>query len=368
MPWLEVNRIMLRSAFVSRALMGERMVSVCREFGISRKTGYKWLSRWRKEGIAGLQDRSRRPLSHPRQTSSAVVGLIKELRFQHPAWGPLKIKARLEADGYPMPSARSIANVLQRCGLVEQPAASQPARERFERPEPNELWQLDTKGWFILKGVGRVYPVAILDDHSRFLLALRACRRENFQWLKGTLDLALAAYGCPEALLTDRHTVFSQPGGLTAWECRLIALGIKTIHGRVGRPTTQGKVERFHQTLQKEVISRYRFADLADCQQAFDEWRQTYNTYRPHQALEGEMPASRYRPSERPLPDPFPTPQYPPEAIVRWVTRAGLIKFAGRQRFISRGLAGWQVAVLPCDKNQWPVLFFDRVVGRIPAP
>jgi len=368
MPWPEVSRVMLRAELVRRWAVGERVSRLCGELGISRKTGYKWLRRWQGEGEAGLGDRSRRPRAHPWQVSAETEGRIVQLRQAHPAWGALKLKARLEADGHGMPSARTVGRVLQRQGLIQSPPAREPALGRFERGAPNELWQLDAKGWFILRGVGRIHPVAVLDDHSRYLLALWPCRRENHAELWQPLEQALGRYGCPQALLTDRHTVFHQRGGLTAWDCQLIALDIKLLHGRAHRPTTQGKVERLHLTLQQELLSRYRFADLQDCQRALQEWREMYNTYRPHQALQGAVPASRYRPSPRPRPLALPQPHYPPQAIVRQVTGAGLIKLNGHVRFVGRGLAGWPVGVIPTHRSRWPVLFFDRLVRKIAPP
>lgn len=368
MPWLEVNRVILREQLALIWEAGEPVSRLCRQFGVSPKTAYKWLRRWQEQGVEGLKDRSRAPLHHANQTPLETVELIESIRGEHPAWGPLKIKARLELDGRRMPSARTVGNVLRRQGLIQAPQPPKPPPQRFERDRPHELWQMDAKGWFILRGLGRVYPVSVIDDHSRYLLALRACRREDFSSLRHTLYSALQAYGCPERLLTDRHPVFHQEGTLTAWECLLIALGIKVSHSGVRKPTTQGKVERVHRTVGEELIRRYRFAGLEDCQRAFDEYRQMYNTYRPHQALAGQVPVSRFHRSPRPLPDPMPAPSYEPGAIVRCVNAAGLISIGGRTHFVGKGLAGWPVGVLPRESQHWPVMFYDRVVGKVPAP
>src|SRR5512138_977542 len=330
MPWKEVTVMSERIEFVEQAQQaGVNLSALCREYGISRKTAYKWLKRARAQGRAGLVDQSRRPRHSPGQSQAALESQVLAVRQAYPDWGGRKIRRVLQNQGAePVPAASTITAILQRHALIS-PAESQKHQplQRFEREQPNELWQMDFKGYFALAAGGSCHPLSVLDDHSRFLVGLQACPNETAATVKSQLTVLFERYGLPERMLMDngsawgfdreaRHTV------LTAW---LIRLGIQISHGRPYHPQTQGKVERFHRTLQTELIQRQSWLTLLDSQIRLDEWRQVYNTQRPHEALALRTPANCYQPSPRPFPAHLPPAEYEPSDITRKVDQSGKI-------------------------------------------
>jgi len=242
----------LRREFVSLAQQeNANIAELCRRFGISRDTGYKWLGRFELGGEAALVDRSRRPRTSPQQTTQAMRQQLLELRAEHPAWGPRKLRRRLEDLGVSgLPAHSTIGALLRAEGRIDAPASAQhQAHVRFERPRPNELWQMDFKGHVALSRGGRCHPLTVLDDHARYLLALRACGRENDAVVRPHLQQVFERYGLPENLLCDNAPPWSGCGGeWTALAIWLVRLGIRVLHGRPYHPQTQGKEERFHRT------------------------------------------------------------------------------------------------------------------------
>jgi transposase InsO family protein len=333
---------------------------LCRRFGISRKTGYKWLGRAAAGGdapLAGrLADRSRRPAASPARTGEAVERLVADLRAAHPAWGARKLKRRLEDLGHGGVPARSTVNdILRRRGLI-RPAASAAATPyvRFERGSPNELWQMDFKGHFAT-AAGRCHPLTALDDHSRFSVLLRACGDERLETVRDALADAMRRYGMPEAILADNGPPWASRGGggadgdgnwtaLGAW---LVRRGVRVLHGRPRHPQTQGKEERFHRTLAAEAIGTRAFRDVPDCQAAFDAWREVYNLQRPHEALGLATPATRYAPSPRAFVEAPPPIEYGPADAVRRVCGKGRVSFRGRACRVGKAFAGEPVALRP---------------------
>jgi transposase InsO family protein len=349
MPWCEVSTMSLREEFVMLALHeGSNRRELCRRFGVSPKTGYKWLNRYRAHGEAGLLDQSRRPHHSPQRTREAMEEAVVAMRRKHPAWGGRKIRRRLEKLGYRgVPSPSTLTAILRRQGWVA-PRASARAFQRFEHDAPNRLWQMDFKGHFALD-TGRCHPLTVLDDHSRFNLLLRACANEQGATVRQALCATFSRYGLPERILIDNGAPWGSdaPHPLTPLTVWLMRLDIGVIHTRPYHPQTLGKDERFHRTLSVELIGHRRFRDLAQCQRRFDRWRDSYNLERPHEALGMEVPVSRYQPSARAFSETLAPIEYAPGDIVRKVQAQGELFFHGHVFRISKALRGYPVALRP---------------------
>ncbi len=367
MPFRGVSVMEQRVAFVTAAMTdGANVRALCRAYGISPTTGYKWLQR--VASGAGLEDCSRRPRRSPRATPAAIEGEVIQLRRQHPCWGGRKIHHVLRRRGVmPLPHANTITDILHRHGLVgpEESAQHRPF-QRFEKPAPNMLWQIDFKGHFPI-GVGRCHPLTVVDDHSRFSVQLTACANECRSSVQPALREAFQCYGLPEAMLMDNGPPWGTDGRhrhtkLTAW---LMRLGIAPCHGRPFHPQTRGKNERFNGTLQREVIAGQRFADLDAVQRRFDIWRQIYNYERPHEAIGNEPPASRFRAATRRLPEKLPAIVYAPDCLVRRVQNDGRISFMDRDIFVSNAFAGQPIGLRPSQRDGvFDILFCGFRVGR----
>jgi transposase InsO family protein len=330
-----------REEFVRLASQADANVSeLCRRYGISRKTGYKWLGR------GDLSDRSRRPHSSPSRTPDELAAKVLALRAEHPAWGGRKISHVLVRDEGVLLAPSTANSVLRRHGLIET-AASQAATpwQRFEHEAPNELWQIDFKGHFPTDA-GRCHPLTVLDDHSRFNIVLHALGGESMRPVQQVLQQAFERYGLPERINADNGPPWGcSDGSLTALGAWLIRLGVRLSHSRPAHPQTNGKEERFHRTMLAELISTRRFKDLDDAQRHFVQWRHVYNFKRPHQALGMQTPAKRYTASRRCMPSRLPEVHYAPTDKVYSVYAGGRIQFKGRHWRVGRALVGQHVAL-----------------------
>lgn len=355
MVW-NANSIMdQRKEFVLLASApGANMLQLCERFGISRPTGYKWLSRYMQQGSDGLDDQSRRPKRSPLQTPRKVERLIVELRQKYPAWGGRKLRKRLRmlqrVATEDIPAASTITEILRRHGFID-PATSRKHRafKRFERPAPNDLWQMDFKGHFAVTRGGRCHPLTILDDHSRFNLALRACSNEQSATVQTELTNVFRRYGLPHEMLMDNGPPWGDPGelsytGLTVW---LLRLGIRVTHGHPHHPQTQGKEERFHRTLKAELLCRMSAVDVSSCQPHFDRFRDEYNCERPHESLDLETPASRYQVSPCTFPEVLPAIEYGSDLAVRKVGKKGWLSYHGRAFNVGQAFERMQVGLRP---------------------
>lgn len=363
MPWMENTRVSLRLEFVTLALAGDANISLlCQRFGISRKTGYKWLERFIKDGVEGLLDRSRKPLHSPRKTPEVMEQAVLEVREKHPSWGGRKIKRRLLEMGISeVPAPSTITKILRRHGKLdpEESRKHQPWR-RFEAAAPNDLWQMDYKGHFPLNRGGRCHPLTILDDHSRFSIGLRACGNERGETVKDELTTIFRRYGMPGRFLMDNGSPWGSSNGnpytsLTTW---LIRLGIAISHSSPYHPQTLGKDERFHRTVQVELLQGRQFNDVDHAQQYFDPWRDMYNFERPHEALDMDVPASRYLESPRSFPEVLPPIEYGPGDIVRKVQDKGVVHFRGRVFTIPSAFRGYPIALRPTAKDGGYDIYF----------
>lgn len=369
MPWRKVSIMEERQEFVRLAgLEGSNRRELCRRFGISPATGYKWLARSASGAADWPADRSRRPHASPDRLKAAEEEAILAIRDAHPAWGARKIERCLERDGALPPATSTIHRVLARHGRIVTAPAGAKATGRFEYPAPNLMWQMDFKG-HIATADGRCHPLTVIDDHSRYLLCLAACANERRPGVERWLGATFRRYGLPEALLVDNGTPWGDGPGqawtkLGVW---LLKLGVDLIHSRPYHPQTRGKNERLHRTLKAEVLAFNRFRSLAQAQQAFDRWRPIYNAVRPHQALGQNVPLSRYRPSLRAMPARLPAVEYQSGDIVRTVgTTKNYIRFKGRFWKVPGAFAGERVALRPTDDDgQYGVFFAAKRIATI---
>jgi transposase InsO family protein len=370
MPWQEVDTMTLRREFVMLAQQENcNFSSLCEFFGISRKTGYKLLNRFREEGVGGLSDRSRKPHTSPFKSSKAIEDAIVALREAHPAWGGRKIKKRLENLGHhEVPAASTISTILGRRGLISpEESTKHTAFIRFEHPYPNALWQMDFKGHFAIQQ-GRCHPLTVLDDHSRFNVILKACANEKTETVQTALIGTFRRYGLPDRMTMDNGSPWGSDQvhdltPLTAW---LIRLGIKVSHSRPYHPQTQGKDERFHRTLSVEAIIGQQFRDLKHCQRRFDEFRDCYNLERPHESIGMEAPVTRYQVSQRAYPEILPCIEYRPSDHVRKVQAKGEFSFKGKVFRVSKALRGHPVALRPTNiDGRYSIYFCNQKLKEI---
>jgi transposase InsO family protein len=346
-----------RQKMVEQVLgQGMSISAAARAAGVSRQSASLWVARAREQGIAHLSEASRRPHRVRPGVSPEVERQVLLFQSQHPAWGAKKLHAGLwppEAQQAPPLCARTVGRILQRAGLRAQPPVSSRsgACQNFERLHCNALWQLDFKG---LELSHAFRPLSILDDASRYCIALMAVARPRGRSVGQTADellweklwSAFACYGLPEAILCDNGDGFNGNAGvgLTPFEMRLARLGIRVLHGRAYHPQTQGKIERFHRTLEAEWphLLRVPFEQAPD---ALEEVRQSYNWLRPHEALGQRKPGSLYTPSARARPDNLPPAGIAANAVTRKVDGDGFISFRGNSYRMGRGLCGERVEI-----------------------
>ena len=346
MPWKETSVVEKRLELVFRVVHGgENVSAVADEYGISRKTAHKWLRRFRRTGsVNSLFDQSRRPRSSPARTPKRVEDRVVELRNLY-GWSGRKIRKLLLKEGIET-SRSTIDRIIDRNGLIQGCDRHRPATKRFERKNPNDLWQMDIKGEYILRGVERCYPLSLLDDCSRFSIGLTAMHSPNRVEVRNAIIACFTEYGIPDAILMDHGSPWwkaNNPHGLTQLVVELIKQGINILHGAFAHPQTQGKVERFHQTLKRSLKHRGVPQDFPGMVRALREFRQEYNEIRPHQALEDETPASRYTVSSKEY-NPRPAEWvYPEGANVKRVNPQGSLDYRSQRVFISRALAGERV-------------------------
>lgn len=364
MPWMECSHMSSRLEFVQLAKAPDANISaLCVAFGISRKTGYKWLQRHAIGGADGLADRSRRPSESPKRSNSEVEATVVAYHLAYPYWGARKLKALLP-DDFPPLHHSTIDSILSRngCEVVPSQKSGKLALNRFEHEAPNILWQMDFKGHFALTDAAarRCHPLTVLDDHSRFNICLTACSTESGEQVKAALTQAFRLYGLPQRITCDNGPPWGAAGRgtvstLGAW---LTRLGVRIGHSTPYHPQTQGKDERFHRTLKRELLERYGFNSIEQCQAGFDRWRDEYNLIRPHQALGQLPPVTRYSASGRAFPETLPVIEYDPEDEVRVVRNTGRIKYNGTEYFIGEGLKGQPVAIRPTENDGVREVFY----------
>jgi len=373
MPWSETCAMDERMRFIVAASEDDAVMSaVCAEFGISRETGYKWLARYREEGVEGLKERSRAPARHGRARDGALVEAALALRERHPTWGPKKLRRKLVEGfpGTPAPAASTIGDWLSKEGLT------QPRRARRRCPPysspflaadaPNAVWCVDFKGWFPTGDGKRCDPLTISDAMSRYLLHCQAVARTDGAHVRPAFEAAFCAFGLPLAIRSDNGPPFASvgAGGLSQLAVWWIKLGVTPERIERGKPQLNGRHERLHRTLKADTAAPPA-ATLEAQQRRFDDFRALYNDERPHEALDFATPASLYRASERAYPRALREPDYPDGAAVRRVRTNGEIKWAGDLVFVSETLIGEPVAVEETEEGEWLVRYAHVELGFI---
>ena len=358
--------------FIEKASAPEANISaLCREYGISRQTGHKWLRRFRAQGYTGLVEQSRRPLVSPFTTAEEVVVRILELRDHHWSWGPDKIARVLRrAHGEGAPSKSTVARVLQRLGKMSRRRRrvrvwSVNERPRVEVHAPNDLWTVDIKGWWLARNRERCEPLTVRDAFSRKVLAVTLLEPYRTGHVRDVLRELFERHGLPTAMQSDNGTPFvctRARGGLSRLSAWLVSLGIRLIRSRPGCPQDNGGHERMHRDLSEleRRPARTRRAQQRDC----DRWMVDFNEVRPHDALGGKTPAEVYHDSERRSLTPL-APSYPPEWKVRRVSKTGTVTVEDDTVFVSSALAGQLIGLKQEGVLLWRARFFDIDLGTI---
>lgn len=365
MPWKEVSLMQSRNEFVALAQSSANLRELCRRFGISPTTAYKWLKRHR-DG-AGLEDHSRRPAHSPERSDPAIEQAVLALRRDHPAWGARKLRRRLMNLGHTMPAVSTVHAILVRHGCIDaQASAAATPWQRFEHAAPNDLWQMDFKGHFALRR-GRCHPLTVLDDHSRYNLCLAACADESGGGVRRQLTSVLRRYGVPGRMTMDNGAPWGDTGSVyTALDVWLMKQGIAVSHSRPYHPQTQGKDERFHRTLKTELLQGVLFDDLEAIQEAFARWRGIYNHERPHEALGLAVPEQRYQPSMLAYQEHPPEPEYDAPGRVRRVQDGGWIQWKGHRYRVGKAFVGEPVVVRAlADEPTLQVYWSTRCIARL---
>ena len=371
MPWKESSTLEQRKEFITVWQQREKsLAELCREYGVSRQTGYKWIRRFEDGGEAGLRDLSRAPHQIGWSMSEEMAERIVGVRMEHPRWGPRKIVAYLQAKAphRKWPAASSIGALLKREGLVvgrkKRLRVASHNQPLMHAEEPNRVWCADFKGWFLCGDGKRCDPLTTTDAHSRFLLRCQHVAKTDGPHVRSIFEATFREYGMPQAIRTDNGPPFASkaPAGLSRLSMWWLRLGIQ--HERIERgcPEQNGRHERMHQTLKQETASPPQ-ANLRRQQEAFRHFKQEYNYERPHEALDNQMPAQVYVASSRAYPSRLPELKYPDGAQLRWVSQQGSVKWKCRRTFLSEVLGGQAVGLIEVDEELFEVYYGPVFLG-----
>jgi putative transposase len=373
MPWTETQVMDERMSFVVDWQREDWSVAaLCRRYGVSRKTGYKWIERYQACGLDGLKNRSSAAQHHPNEVEASIAEAVIGVRIAHPSWGPKKIKAWLSMQrpqtAWPAPS--TIAELLDRRGLVRH------RRRRRHVPAPggplspalaaNDVWGIDFKGWFRTGDGARCEPLSLSDLASRYVLRLQAFPRIDGEQVWPVIEAAFFEFGLPRVMRSDNGAPFASTavGGLSRLGVRLIKAGVVPERIKPGRPQQNGRHERLHLTLKQDTASPPA-ATLRAQQQRFDDFRTIFNEERPHEALSQTPPAHHYDPPPRPYSGRLRQPDYGSDQTVRRVRDNGCIKWHGSELFISQALTGEPVGLHETDDGQFEVRYGPIALGAI---
>lgn len=372
MPWESKTVEELRKEFVFASKTTSNFSSLCREFGITRKTGYKWIAR--AEETNDLSDRSHARKNISNKTDRETEELILSVRKDNPAWGGKTIRQVLVNQGYEdLPCVKTCNNILKRNGCVsEEESLKHKPFVRFERDKCNQMWQTDFKGDFALLDGTRCFPLDILDDHSRFSIKIAA--KPNTLGVTDSFREAFYEYGMPDSVLSDNGWTFRGfRNGYTHFEKWLMNHDILPIHGRIMHPQTQGKIERFHRTMKSELLKQNKFKDIFDADRGLQEWRIKYNNIRPHEALNMKCPAEVYVPSDRIYIDNIKKYEYGGQHHVIKVNSWGYVRFNGWQVYLSETMINENIEFRPnphgdsffaCYRN-FKIAEFSNITGEL---
>jgi len=372
MAWKEYGVWEQRSEFVHEWNSGDwNMAELCRFYGISRKTGYKWVERYEAGGLEGLLEKSRAPQYHPNEISEEMEEEVLALRGKHPLWGARKIRAWLEQAhprGGMIPVVSTIGSILRRNGLTVPRKRRHSARPNSEplthADGPNRVWCADFKGWFRTKDGQRIDPLTITDAYSRYLLKCQVVRAADAGHSKPVFEAAFREYGLPERIRTDNGAPFGSNGdsGLTRLSVWWIKLGILPERIEPGKPEQNGRHERMHRTL-KEATASPPAATRRRQQESFDEFRREYNEQRPHEALGQVPPIQRYRCSAQRYPERVVKPEYPGEWETRRVADGGQFRWRSDRVFAAHALEGETIGLELIEDDCWRVCFSFYELG-----
>ena len=346
MPWESKTVEELRKEFVLAERESSNFSPLCREFGITRKTGYKWKERF--VNGESLSDLSRKPNTVANKTDTDTEMLIVSLRTENPGWGAKKLKQVLERKGYTIPSAKTVNNILHRYGCISPDESSKHKPYiRFEKDHCNEMWQTDFKGEFKMADNNYCFPLNIFDDHSRFVIKI-APSLTTANTVIPAFRSAFDEFGLPNSILSDNGTQFAGlRQGYTQFEKWLMNHDVLPIHGRIRHPQTQGKIERFHRTMKDELLKHTVMQNIEDANQKFQLWREKYNTLRPHEALGMRCPADIYVPSKRYYTDTVHPYDYSGQFHIIKVNSWGYVRFDKWQVYLSETMIGEHIEFRP---------------------
>lgn len=372
MPWKESNVINQRTEFALKALQeGVNFSGLCQEYGISRKTGYKWLERYRQEGAHGLQDGSRRPQASPRKLGEDEILRIVRLHERHSAWGPKKIRELYARQYDNKPSLSTFKRVFERAGWTRKRPrrrSSDAGRLCTQRKasKPNDVWTVDFKGWWHTNDGSRCEPLTVRDEHSRYILEIRAMASARTEAVREVFEKLFERHGLPQAIRSDNGTPFAAASsllGLSRLSTWWVALGIDLERGRPGKPQDNGGHERMHRDICEQLQSCAR-QDLEQQQASFDIWRQTFNEERPHEALGMKTPAQVYQNSQRPY-EGTPADLIYEGMLTRRVHKTGTVHFENGVYRLSTSLGGWSVGIHPTGNGRYQVYFAELRLGEL---
>lgn len=382
MPWKETcvmdERIRLLGDWMSKEYT---IIELSDLYGISRKTIYKWINRYEKEGLQGLMDRSSAPIHRPWATSTEIISYILATKTKHPKWGPKKVIAWLN-NTYPdkvWPAPSTAQSILKKEGWIKTrhrrkhtPSYTQPF---INSNRPNEVWCADFKGDFLLGEGRRCYPLTITDSFSRYLICCRGLYNPGYVPVRNYFEQAFRKYGLPKAIRTDNGIPFASVaiGGLSRLSVWFIKLGIVPERIEPAKPQQNGRHERFHRTL-KDATLKPPSRTLSGQQKAFDRFKQSFNDERPHEAINQKPPGDIYRLSERQYPDKLPAIEYKDDQTTRYVKPGGNIMWKGDHIYVSKLLSRENIGLRQVDDKSWEVYFshfpigiLDESLGRIIA-
>jgi putative transposase len=373
MVWKETCAMEERMRFVDAVVENtETFAAVCRRFGVSRKTGYKWFARYQAEGVEGLQDQSRAPLHHAQAMTARIAELCLAVRRAHPTWGPVKVKAWLEQHRprIEWPAASTIGALFDREGLTvkriirhRSPPSSVPFGQCMTA---NDIWCVDFKGWFVTGDGKRCEPMTLSDAHSRYLLRCQALARNDGDHVWPVLDAAFREFGLPLRLRSDNGSPFASTGagGLSQLSVKVIKAGVLPERIKPGKPQQNGRLERFHLTLQQDTASPPAPTLRAQLER-FRSYQRVYNEERPHQALGNEVPAARYAASPRRFDGILREPEYSADHEVRRVRHSGEIRWQGDTIYINAALVGEPIGLIETDNGGWSISYGPIDLGVI---
>lgn len=371
MPWKAICAMEQRFQFVMRCRdEATSMAELCRQFGISRETGYKWQARFAEGGVEALTERSRARARHPNATPETTLQLIRELRGKHPTYGPKKLVVlgdTLHPD-VAFPAASTVGAFLHREGLVVPRRRVRHARVDHDAPAhgvaSNHTWVTDFKGQFRVGNGTECYPLTIGDEATRFLIRCHALRHPRFELALPVFDAAFREYGLPTRLRSDNGSPFASASfsGLTRLSAWWVKHGIIIERSRPGCPQDNGRLERFHRTLKAET-TRPPAATFASQQRTFVSFRRQYNEERPHEAIGQRTPAALYEPSVRRMPHRTPTPIYEARLTTRKLAPNGVTRWRGFELTVSRALGGERIALEEIDEGVWSIRFYAMHLG-----